>query len=156
MEEKAMKSVSRRKHLATLLALAWAASAAPSRAQTDGSVLSAVSVLPVASVVLASESAAAVAQASLLLAAAGATLVVRAIEATVRGTVYVLERVSDGARMSLVVAGKLAGAASVTVGTAVQLSVIAAGTVLSVAGEAIAFVPNAVGQALLHSRKVGN
>lgn len=151
-----MKSIRRRNHLATWLALAWAAHVLPARAQNDASVLSAVSMLPVASVVLASEGAAAVAQASLLLAAAGATLVVRAIEATARGTVYVLERVSDGARISLVVAGRLAGASSVAVGTAVQVSVIAAGTVLSVAGEAIAFVPNAIGQALLHSRKVGN
>ena len=152
-----MSSITRRIHLATLAAAALAVAASPPLlAQTDASVLSAVSMLPVASVVLASEGAAAVAQASVLLAAAGATLVVRAIESTARGTVYVLERVSDGVRVSVVVAGKLAGAASVAVGTAVQVSVIAAGTVLSVAGEAIAFEPNAIGQALLYNRRVGN
>ena len=112
--------------------------------------------LPVASVVLASEGAAAVVQASALLAAAGATLVVRAIESTARGTLYVLERVSDGVRISLVVAGKLAGTAALAIGTAVQVSVITAGTLLSVAGEVIAFVPNAIGQALLYNHRVTN
>ena len=88
--------------------------------------------------------------------AAGATLVVKAVESTARGTVYVLERVSDGVRISVQVAGTVAGAGSVAVGTAVTVSVITAGTVLSVAGQVIAFVPNAVGQALLYNRRVGN
>jgi len=79
-----------------------------------------------------------------LLAAAGAVLVVKAVESTARGTVYVLERVSDGVRISVQMTGRLAGTASVVVGTAVTVSAIAAGTILLVAGEAIAFVPNAV------------
>ena len=41
-------------------------------------------------------------------------------------------------------------AASVATGTVVGVSVIGAGVVLSVAGDAIAFIPNAVGRALLH------
>lgn len=150
-----MPTVSRRQLLQTSALAGLVMAAASATAQTDASVMSQVSMLPVASVVLASESAAAVAQTAAVLSAAGATLVVRAIESTARGTVYVLERVSDGVRISLVVAGALAGAASVVVGTVVQVGVIAAGTILSVAGEAIAFVPNAVGQALLYNRKLG-
>lgn len=125
-------------------------------AQGDASALSVLSVLPVASVVLASEATAVVAQASALLSAAGATLVVRSVESTARGTIYVLERVSDGVRISVLVGVQAAGAASVAVGGVVTVSVIAAGTVLSLAGQAIAFIPNAVGQALLYNRRISN
>ncbi len=142
--------------MAALLVGAGLAGSPQLRAQSEMSALSALSVLPVASVVIASESAAAVTQASVVLAAAGGTLVVRAVQSTARGTVYVLERVSDGVRLSVEVTGKVAGAASVAVGTAVTVSVIAAGTLLIVAGEVIAFVPNAVGQALLYNRRLSN
>lgn len=126
------------------------------RAQSEVSALSAVSALPVASVLVASEAAGAVAQASAVLAVAGATLVVRAEERTARGSVYVLERVSDGVRVSVEVGGRALGAASLAVGTVVTVSVIAAGTILLVAGEAIAFVPNEVGRALLYNRRLSN
>ena len=142
--------------MAALLVGAGMACSPQLRAQSELSALSALSALPVASVVIAGESAAAVTQASVVLAAAGATLVVRAVQSTARGTVYVLERVSDGVRLSVEVSGKVAGAASVAVGTAVTVSVIAAGTLLIVAGEVIAFVPNAVGQALLYNRRLSN
>ena len=39
-------------------------------------------------------------------------------------------------------------------GTVVTCSVIGTGVVLSVAGEAIAFVPNALGRALLHNERL--
>lgn len=126
------------------------------RAQSEVSALSAVSALPVASVLVASEAAGAVAQASAVLAVAGATLVVKGVESTARGSVYVLERVSDGVRVSVELAGKALGAASMVVGTVVTVSVIAAGTILLVAGEAIAFVPNEVGRALLYNRRLSN
>ncbi len=146
----------RRFLLTGLLGAALAATAGGAPAQTQASALSALSALPLASVVLASEAGAAAVEASALLVAAGATLVVKAIEVTARGTVYLLERLSDGARISVQVAGAASGAAGVAVGTAVTVSVIAAGTLLSVAGQVIAFVPNAVGQALLYNRRLGN
>ena len=127
----------------------------PGFAQTDASTLSMLSALPVASVVVASEAAGASVQASAALSVAGATWVVRAVESTARGTVYLLERLSDGVRVSVEVAGKVAGTASVVVGTVVTVGVIAAGTILSVAGEAIAFLPNEIGRALLYNRRVG-
>jgi hypothetical protein len=49
---------------------------------------------------------------------------------------------------------QLAAGASVAVGASVVVSAVAAGWVLSVAGEAIAFVPNALGQALLHNERI--
>jgi len=80
----------------------------------------------------------------------GANLSVRAVEASADGTTWVLERAGDGLRASV----KLAGNASVAVGTSVVVTSVAAGTVLSVAGKAIAFIPNEIGAALLHNERV--
>jgi len=146
--------MTRFRHQLTALSVAFWIAVLPVQAQTGASALSAVSALPLASVVVASEAASTVAQASALVLVAGASLVVRAVESTARGTVYVLERVSDGVRVSVEVGSTAAGAASLAVGTAVTVSAITAGVILSVAGEAIAFVPNAVGRALLHNQRL--
>ena len=133
-----------------------AALCGPALAQSEASVV--LSMLPVASVVgavsVAGAAAGAVSAAPVILSAAGAVFAVKAVEATARGTVYVLERASDGAQVSVEVLGRSAGAASYGVGTMVAVSVIGAGIVLSAAGEAIAFVPNALGRALLHNERL--
>ena len=82
--------------------------------------------------------------------ASGANLTVRAVEASADGTTWVLERAADGARASV----KLAGNASAAVGTSVVVTAVAAGTVLSVAGQAIAFIPNEIGASLLYNERV--
>jgi hypothetical protein len=116
---------------------------------------SAVSAMPLASVVLGTSAVAgAVVVAPVALSTAGAVLSVKAVQVSARGTVYLLERVSDGARVSIEVAGKAASAVPVVASTVVTVSIIGAGTILSVAGEVIAFVPNTVGKALLHNEKV--
>jgi hypothetical protein len=126
------------------------------QAQSEASI--AVSMLPVASVVVtasaASTAAGMVLSAPVLLSAAGTVLVVKAVEVTARGTVYVLERASDGARISVQVLGKTVQGASIVAGTAVTVSVIGAGVVLSALGEAIAFIPNELGKALLHNERL--
>jgi hypothetical protein len=144
---------------AQIIAIALAISAAfstPVRAQSEASV--GLSLLPVASGVgVASVAAAgvgAVNAAPLVLSAAGAVFTIKAVEVSARGTVYVLERASDGARVSVEVLGRGVGAASLAVGTGVAVSVIGAGLVLSAAGEAIAFIPNALGRALLHNERL--
>jgi len=124
--------------LATALALA---PLAPAQAHGGGSsTLSQLSLLPIAVVVAAP---------SVLLSGV-ATLTVVSVEAAAQGSVWVLERGSDGARIAL----RLAGGASVLVGTAVVVTTVSAGAVLSVAGQAIAFVPNQVGKALMHHERV--
>jgi hypothetical protein len=95
-----------------------------------------------------------VSEVPLALSVGGVVLTVVAVSASVEGTVYVFERASDGARVSVEVASRGAGAASLAVGTAVNVAVIASGVVLSVAGEVIAFVPNAAGRALLHNERL--
>lgn len=150
-----MKNLIKTKLAAVLLAVGTL-TGSPARAQSEVSV--ALSMLPLASVVgVASVAAAgvgAVSAAPLVLSAAGAVFTIQVVEVSARGTVIVLERASDGVRVSVEVAGRGAGAASWAVGTAVTVSVIGAGLVLSAAGEAIAFIPNAIGRALLHNERL--
>lgn len=130
--------------------------AVPARAQSEASV--ALSLMPVASVVGAASVASAAAGASVAVPAAlsvgGAVLTVKAVESTARGTVVVLERVSDGAVASVEVTGRAASAVAAGVGTLVTCSVIGTGVILLSAGQVLAFVPNALGQALLHNERV--
>lgn len=82
--------------------------AAPARAQSEAS--AALSMLPVASVVgtasVASAAAGAVVTVPAALSVGGAVLTVRAVEASAVGTVYLLERASDGAQVSVEVVGR--------------------------------------------------
>ena len=82
--------------------------------------------------------------------ASGANLTVSAVEASVAGTTWVLERAADGVRATV----KLAGNASVAVGSSVAVTVMAAGYVLSVAGQAVAFIPNEIGASMLYNERV--
>ena len=124
-----------------LLSLALLARA-PAQAQSAVSEASAISMLPVAVSVAAPA----------MLLSAGAVLTLVAVESTARGTVWVLERASDGVRVSVNFAGQVLGGAAV--GAAVAVTVIGSGYVLSAAGQAIAFIPNEIGAALLHNERV--
>lgn len=144
----------RRRLVAAALALATSL-AVPAQAQTEASALSAASALPLASVVVGAGAAAGASLAApVMLSAAGAGLVVKAVEVGALSTTYVLERASDGARVSIEVARQGASNASVAAGTAVQASVIGTGIILSAGGQAIAFLPNALGRALLHNERL--
>lgn len=128
--------------LSLLLAAVLAAAPVVSpRAQGGASeASSALSLLPVA-VVVAAPSA---------VLSGGAMLTVVAVQASAEGTVWVLERASDGARLSL----RLAGGAVAASGAAVAVTALSTGWLLSEAGRAICFIPNQIGQALLHNERV--
>jgi hypothetical protein len=133
--------------------LALAALSSPARAQSEASV--ALSLFPMASVVgTASVGAAALSAVPVALTLSGAVLVVKVVEVSARGTVYLLERASDGARVSVEIAGRAASAVAVGVGTVVTVSVLGTGVLLSAAGEVLAFLPNALGRALLHNERL--
>ncbi|MDH6167370.1 hypothetical protein M2282_002519 [Variovorax boronicumulans] len=144
--------------LALAVCTAFAGVAAPLHAQAQSDASAALSLLPVASVIGAASvvgaSAMAVVAVPAALSVGGSTLAVVAVEASADGTVYVLERASDGARASVKVMGRAANGAAASVGTAVVVSVIGSGIVLSAAGEVLAFVPNAIGRALLHNERL--
>ncbi len=106
--------------------------------------LSLVSMLPVAVSVAA----------PVAVLSAGTVLTVVAVEASAEGSVWILQRASDGVRVSIRFAGKVLKGTAASVGAAVTVSVIATGTVLSVAGEAICFIPNEIGASLLYNEKV--
>ena len=130
---------------------------APAQAQSEASV--GVSMLPVASVVgsasVAGAAAGAVVAVPAALLVSGAVLTVKVVQVSARGTVYVLERASDGATASVQLAGAAASGVGLSVGATVVTTVIASGVVLSAAGEALCFIPNAVGRALLYDEKLG-
>ena len=88
--------------------------------------------------------------APVMVLSAGAALTVVAVDASAHGAVWVLERASDGARASV----QLAGHASVGLGTVVVATALSTGWVLSAAGEAIAFIPNELGAALLYNERL--
>ncbi len=119
----------------------FTATVQPAQAHNNGaSELSAISLLPVAVVIAAPA----------LVLSAGATLSVVAVEASAEGTVWVLERASDGARASI----RLAGQSATAVGTGVVVTAMSAGWLLSAAGQAIAFIPNEIGKSLLYNERV--
>ncbi len=126
---------------AALLAASLLTSAQAHPNASDASVLSA---LPIAVSVAA----------PVMLLSAGAMLSVVAVEATSVGTLWVLERASDGARASVKLGAQAAGVLSVAAGTAVLVTAMSTGWVLSAAGRAIAFIPNEIGAALLHNERV--
>ncbi len=113
-------------------------------AQTQVSDASALSMVPVAVSVAA--------PATVL--SGGVTLAVVSVQASAAGAVWVLERASDGARMTLNFSGQAVAGAVLSVGTAVAVTAIASGWVLSSASQAIAFIPNEVGRALLHNERI--
>ena len=120
------------------------ASMAAARAQSGLSEASALSALPIAVSVAA----------PVIVLSAGATLTVVAVEASAVGSVWVLERASDGARASVRLGSEAAGALSVAGGTVVVVTAVSTGWVLSTASRAIAFVPNEIGAALLYNERV--
>jgi len=122
----------------------------------------ALSLMPVASVAVASGAASTAVSAAagavialpVALAVSGAVLVVKVVEVSAVGTLYVLERASDGAQASIQLMGQATASAAHGVGTLVSCTVIGAGVILSVAGEVLAFIPNELGNALLYNERL--
>ena len=101
------------------LTLLLSASPAAQAHPPNASDASALSLLPVAVSVAAPA----------LFLSAGAMLTVVAVQASAVGTVFVLERASDGARASVTLSANAAGALSVVAGTAVMVTAFSAGWV---------------------------
>jgi hypothetical protein len=131
--------------LSVAFALAPLASQAQNRNQPNASEASvAASALPIALSV--------VAPAAVL--SAGVVLTVVALESTARGAVWVLERASDGVRLSVEVAGSVVAGASLAVGGAIIVTAISTGYVLHHASRAVLFVPNELGGSLLYNQRL--
>jgi hypothetical protein len=137
--------ISMRQHAVTFAFLAaLGTTSLQARAHDELSQASAISALPVAVSVAAPA----------MLLIGGAALSVVSVQASAAGTVWVLERASDGARATLEFSGRAAGASLVGVGTAVLVTALGTGWLISAAGQAIAFVPNEIGASLLYNERV--
>jgi hypothetical protein len=136
-----MSSISIRR---ALLAVLLSANLATAHAQPNVSDASALSALPIAVSIAA----------PVMIISAGAALSVVAIQASATGSIWVLERASDGARVTLTLSGQLVEGVSVGVGTAVTVTAITTGWVLSTASQAIALIPNEIGAALLYNERI--
>ncbi|WP_374509144.1 hypothetical protein [Niveibacterium sp.] len=123
-------------------------SAAPALAAREASQASAQSSAAVSSAI------AAVVGGTAEALSAGGELSVVAVEHGSEATVLVLRQIGSGLEVSVKLAGQAAGGLSVAVGTRVQVLTEAAGYVLTSAGKAIAFVPNEVGNTLLHHTRL--
>jgi len=136
-----------RRFTACTLMVATAAAMSPAYAGRDpsgASELSALSMLPVAIPV-----------GSAALALSGtATLAVVAVQASAEGVVWIVERASDGARITLRFARDVAGGLSLVAGEAITVVAMGTGWLLCTAGKAIAFVPNEAGASLLYSARI--
>ncbi len=128
----------------TLAVAALAAHLGTAQAHTTLSDASLLSTLPIAVSVAA----------PVMLLSAGAMLTVVAVEATSAGTLWVLERASDGARASVQLSGQAIGAMSLAAGSAVLVTAMSTGWLISAAGHALAFIPNQLGAALLHNERI--
>ena len=137
-------SIIRRTLAQAALAACLATHAIGARAHDGLSDASVLSALPIAVSIAA----------PVMLLSAGAALTVVAVEASATGTVWVLQRASDGARASVRLGAAAAAGLSMAVGTAVVVTAVSTGWVLSAASQAIAFVPNEIGAALLYNERV--
>lgn len=126
------------------LAAALSTTLISARAHSNPSDPSLLSALPIAVSVAA----------PVLILSAGASLMVIAVQATSSGTLWVLERASDGARASVTLSSQAAGALSVAAGTAVLVTAMSTGWLLSAAGHVLVFIPNQLGAALLHNERL--
>jgi hypothetical protein len=142
--QEATMTTLRQHTIAALLAITLAAGSLGARAHGDPSEASALSALPVAVSVAA----------PVMLLAGGAALTVVSVQASATGTVWVLERASDGARATVQFSGHAAGASLAAAGTAVLVTALGTGWLISAAGQAIAFVPNQIGASLLYNERV--
>jgi len=129
---------------ALLVTAAQPSAAARERPARTASEASAISMVPVALSVAAPVG----------LLAGGAALTVVAVESASEGTVWVLERASDGMRASVRFTEAAAGSASVALATTVVVAAVSTGWILSAGGRALCFVPNEVGRALMHHERV--
>jgi hypothetical protein len=132
------------KRAGAVLAISAVLSLQSVQAQSDLSDASALSLLPVAVSVAA----------PVMILAGGVALTVVSVQASAAGTVIVLERASDGARATLRFSGRVLEGSAVAVGSAIMVTALSTGYVLSTASEAIAFVPNEIGRALLYNERI--
>ena len=99
--------------------------------------------------------AASVAEAAISAIPPGTRWVIRQVEHGAHASTIVIAASGTATVASLEVGLDVAGHASLAVGQAVEMVATGAGYLLFVSGQAIAFLPNEAGRALIHHRELG-
>lgn len=84
----------------------------------------------------------------------GGEYLVKGVEASGNGVLYVLEKVGTGVRGSVTVTANASGAVSVGVGEVISVTASSAGMLLVSAGRVLAIVPTELGKSLMKSKKI--
>jgi hypothetical protein len=116
----------------------------PAHAHRPPSTVSELSLLPVAISVAA----------PVALLASGAAFTVLAVEGVSTGTVWVLERASDGAQFSVELSGAALSGVAVVAGASVMMVACSTGHILASGGRAVGFIPNDRGRVMFHNERV--
>ena len=87
---------------------------------------------------------------SVLLTAAGGSVVVESVRASGDALEVVLRSAADASVATVRLSAKALGGLSLATGTVLEVLTSSAGQVLVLSGKAIAFIPNEAGKALLH------
>jgi hypothetical protein len=81
---------------------------------------------------------------------------VKSVEASGKGTVYVLEKVGTSVRGSVTISANTSGAVSVGVGDGLKVTATSAGMLLVSAGQVLAIIPTELGKSLMESKKISS
>jgi hypothetical protein len=132
----------------TLLALVLACAVCTANAREQSSELSAASGLIAAGSVV-------VVGGSLSAVAASGAVVIASVEVVGESVIVVLQGASRAATCILKLSAHAVAGASLVAGAAVSVVAITSGTVLIVAGEAIAYIPNEMAKSLIYHSRIG-
>jgi hypothetical protein len=130
--------------LPLLLSLAGGAGAAEQQGSTDLSNASELVAAGSATVVVGSLSA----------VAASGTVMVESVETAGDASVVVLAGASDAAQATLQLSARAAREASLVAGASVNMVATSTGYLLVAGGKVLAFIPNEIGKALIHHSRV--
>ncbi|MFL6709874.1 MAG: hypothetical protein ACJ8HI_16865 [Massilia sp.] len=86
--------------------------------------------------------------------AGAGSLVVASVETVGDGSVVILKAAGKASTATVAFSGRAARDASLVVGASVEMVALSTGYLLVTAGRVIAFVPNEMGKALLHSSRI--
>lgn len=95
-----------------------------------------------------------VVEGSLTTVGASGMVLVTGVEVLAQGSVVVITGVSEGVSVTVQLSGQALQGLGIVSGTVLHASAVATGHLLISAGKVIAFIPNALGKALIHHEKV--
>lgn len=95
-----------------------------------------------------------VVEGSLNTAGASGMVLITSVEVLAQGSVVVITGVSEGVSVTIQLSGQALQGIGLASGAVVQVSAVATGHLLISAGKVIAFIPNALGKALIYHEKI--